>query len=200
DEVAELGGVLLVVRVELRRAADDLLVARVRLHGVDLDHDRLVHRIRDDDAAALLAPAALVVGLRQPHDRAALGRALALRLRVLVPLRARHALALRLGTGLRRSRLFGGRLVGVGLCCRLFSSRLFSRRLFGRGLLGSGLFGRRLLRWRLFSRRLLSRGLLRCRRLSLRLGGRLLRSGLLGGSLGLGLRLFRSLFGCLVLF
>ena len=64
--------VALVVRVELRRAADDLLVARVRLHRLDLDDDRLVHRGRDDDAAALLAAAALVLGLREPHDRLAL--------------------------------------------------------------------------------------------------------------------------------
>src|SRR4029079_14937488 len=74
-----------------------LLVAPVRLHGVDLDHDRLVHRIRDDDPATLLAPAALMLGLRQAGDRAALGGALALRLRVLVALGARQALALRLG-------------------------------------------------------------------------------------------------------
>src|SRR4029453_12059322 len=79
DEVADLGRVLLVVRVELRRAADDLLVLRVRLHRVDLDHDRLVHRIRDDDAAALLAAAAHVLGLRQADDRASLRRPLALR-------------------------------------------------------------------------------------------------------------------------
>ena len=36
-------------------APDDLLVPRVRLDHVDLHDDRLVHRARDDDAAALLA-------------------------------------------------------------------------------------------------------------------------------------------------
>src|SRR6185437_1019970 len=51
-DVADLRGVLLVVRVELRRTPDDLLVARVRLDRVDLDDDRLVHRARDDDASA----------------------------------------------------------------------------------------------------------------------------------------------------
>src|SRR6266704_3108895 len=73
----------------LPRAADDLLVPRVRLHRVDLDHDCLVHRARHDDPAALLAAAALVLGLGEPDDRAPLGRALALGLRVLVPLAAR---------------------------------------------------------------------------------------------------------------
>src|SRR5919109_4190620 len=67
--VANAGGVALVVRVELRRTADDLLVARVRLHRLDEDDDRLVHRGRDDDAAALLAAAAFAFRLRQPHDR-----------------------------------------------------------------------------------------------------------------------------------
>ena len=67
--------VLLVVRVELRRAADDLLVPLVRLHGVDLDDDRLVHRARDDDAAALLAAAALVLGLRERGRSACARRA-----------------------------------------------------------------------------------------------------------------------------
>src|SRR5215210_9530226 len=112
DEVAHLGGVLLVVGMELRRAADDLLVARVRLDRVDLDHDRLVHRARNDDAAALLAPAALVLGRRLADDRAPFGGTLALRLRVLVALRARQALALRLVLGRLRGRL--GRL-GCGL-------------------------------------------------------------------------------------
>src|SRR5581483_3618367 len=69
DDVPDAGRVLLVVRVELHRAADDLLVARVRLDHVDLDDDRLVHRTRDDDAAALLRAAALVLGLRQADDR-----------------------------------------------------------------------------------------------------------------------------------
>src|SRR2546423_15613402 len=77
DEIAHLRLVLLVVRVELRRAADDLLVARVRLERVDLDDDRLVHRAGDDHAAPLLPAAAVVLGLRQPDDRLAGPRTLA---------------------------------------------------------------------------------------------------------------------------
>src|SRR5256884_7888500 len=75
DDVADVRCVALVVRVELRRAADDLLVSGMRLDRLDTDDDRLVHRIGDDDAAALLAAAARVLGLRQPHDRLPLGRA-----------------------------------------------------------------------------------------------------------------------------
>src|SRR5256714_997726 len=101
-DVADLRLVALVVRVELRRAADDLLVARVRLDRVDLHHDRLVHRARDDDAAALLAAAALVLGLRQARDRLARLRALAPRPRARRTLRAREALALPLRLGRRR--------------------------------------------------------------------------------------------------
>src|SRR5919201_7061660 len=44
DAVADLRRVLLVMGVELGRAPDDLLVLRMRLHRVDLDDDRLVHR------------------------------------------------------------------------------------------------------------------------------------------------------------
>src|SRR3989440_4547489 len=72
NDVADVGGVLLVVRMELHAVADNLLVAPVRLDRVDLDDDRLVHRARDDDAAALLAPTALRVGLGQAGDRPAL--------------------------------------------------------------------------------------------------------------------------------
>ena len=63
DDVADLGLVLLVVRVELRRAAHDLLVLGVRLGRVDADGDRLVALVGDDDAAALLAPALLASAL-----------------------------------------------------------------------------------------------------------------------------------------
>src|SRR6187549_3382374 len=94
DEVAELRGVLLVVRVELRRAADDLLVPRVRLHRVDLDHDRLVHRARDDNASALLATTALALWLGEADDRLARGRPLAHWLRTLATLCPRKALPL----------------------------------------------------------------------------------------------------------
>src|SRR6266540_5229766 len=55
DDVAGLRHVGLVVRVELVRPANDLLVDRMRLHGVDAHDDRLVHRRRDHDAAPLLA-------------------------------------------------------------------------------------------------------------------------------------------------
>src|SRR5919197_4123370 len=95
DDVAHLRLVALVVSVELRRAADDFLVARVRLDRVDLDHDRLVHRARDDDAPALLPAAALALRLRQPGDWLARLRALAPRPRAWTPLHARQALALR---------------------------------------------------------------------------------------------------------
>src|SRR5205085_2487323 len=121
-DVADLRGVLLVVRVELRRAANDLLVARVGLDRVDLDDDRLVHRARDDDAAPLLTAAALDLGLREPDDRLARLRLLALRLRALWALRAREALALWL---LLRGRRRGGLGLGFG----------FGR--FGFGRLGS---------------------------------------------------------------
>src|SRR5918994_6945037 len=110
DNIPRLGLVLLVVRVELLRAANDLLVARVRLHDVDADDDRLVHRRRDDDAAALLTPAALVFGLRQPGDRLPLGRLLPLGLRTLATLRTRDALPLRLGRDEGYRLLLGGGL------------------------------------------------------------------------------------------
>src|SRR5581483_9766683 len=98
DDVADVRAVLLVVRMELDRAPDHLLVARVRAHRVDLDDDRLVHRVRHDDAAALLALAALVLGLLLAGDRLARGRTLARRPRLLRALRAREPLALALRT------------------------------------------------------------------------------------------------------
>src|ERR671918_2620609 len=94
DDVADLRGVRLVVRVELRRAADDLLVPLVRLDRVDADDDRLVARGADDGALALLAPAALVLGLLEPHDRLALLRRLEPALWALAAKRAREALLL----------------------------------------------------------------------------------------------------------
>src|SRR5688500_13138045 len=109
DDVAELGRVLLVVRMEALRAADDLLVAAVGLDRVDLDDDRLVALVRDDRAETLLAAAELVLGLREADDRLALGRLLALDA-ALLRARAQSAgevLALRLRTGLRRG--LGGR-------------------------------------------------------------------------------------------
>src|SRR5215218_2639026 len=94
DDVSGLRLVLLVVRVEALGAADDLLVTRVRLHRLDADDDRLVHRGRDDDAPPLLSPAALTYGLRRPRDRLPLPRLLTLRLGPPATLRPRDALAL----------------------------------------------------------------------------------------------------------
>src|SRR5207248_952343 len=122
DDVADLRLVLLVVSVELGRAPDDLLVLGVRLHRVDPDNDRLVHAARDDDTAPLLAPAARMLRLGQARDRLALGRALALRLRVAVALGTRQALPLALRRCLGRSFAYGlgfGRLGLLGLFDRL---------------------------------------------------------------------------------
>src|SRR5215210_9495343 len=80
DDIAGAGLVALVVRVELDRAPDDLLVLRVQLDHVDLDDDRLVALVRDDDAAALLPPPALDVRSLAADDRLARRRGLALRL------------------------------------------------------------------------------------------------------------------------
>src|SRR5215213_8829725 len=175
DDVALLRLVLLVVRVELLRPADNLLVARMRLDGLHLDDDRLVHRARDDDAAPLLAATAIGLGLRRPRDRLALGGTLARRFRPLTAQRARDALllALRLrpgrgldgGGGLLGGRLFGHRLLGDGL---------LGHRLLGDGLLGHGLLGGRLLGGRILGGSLLGDGLL---------GRRFLGHGLLGGRL-----------------
>src|SRR5687767_15996622 len=68
----------------------------------------LVHRVRDDDPAPLLSAAALAVGLRQPNDRPALRRALALGLRTLPAERPRDVLA--------RALLLDGRSRSFGLC------------------------------------------------------------------------------------
>src|SRR5215218_5691524 len=112
DDVSGLRLVLLVVRVEALGAADDLLVTRVRLHRLDADDDRLVHRGRDDDAATLLAPAALALGLRLPRNGLALARLFALRLRSRAALGPRDTLALLLHAR------HGGRLFLLG---RLFT-------------------------------------------------------------------------------
>src|SRR6478672_5591321 len=91
--VADAGRVLLVVRVELDSATDDLLVLGMALDHVDLDDDRLVALVGDDDAAALLAPAELVVRLREADDRLAGRRLLAHDLRARAALRARNVTA-----------------------------------------------------------------------------------------------------------
>src|SRR5213076_352605 len=101
--------------MELDAASDDLLVPRVRLDRVDLDHDRLVHRARDDDSTPLLPAAALRHRLRQPGDRLARRRTLALGPRPLRTLRARESLALLpLFRGRLRRRLLGGSLGILG--------------------------------------------------------------------------------------
>src|SRR5215211_6708247 len=107
DDVARARLVPLVVRVELHGAPDDLLVLRVQLDHVDLDDDRLVALVGDDDAAALLPAAALDLGPLAADDRLARSRRLALRLRTLTALGARHVLA-RLGLLLARRVLRGG--------------------------------------------------------------------------------------------
>src|SRR5215212_4076107 len=178
DDVALLRLVLLVVRVELLRPADNLLVARMRLDGLHLDDDRLVHRARDDDAAPLLAATAIGLGLRRPRDRFALGGTLARRFRPLTAQRARDALLLALRLRPGRGLDGGGGLLG---------GRLFGHRLLGDGLLGGRLLGGRILVGRLLSGRRLGYRLLVGSSLRHRLGG----CGLLVlGRGGLGGRLF----------
>src|SRR5436305_4271724 len=161
DDVADLRLVLLVVRVELDAAPDDLLVALVRADQLDLDNDRLVHRARDNDATALLAPTTVVLGLRLADDRLALSARGGATARLLRAQAARQPLPLLLRLGLgRRSRYLGGRLFSGG--------RLLGRRLLGSGFVRGGLFSDRLLSRRLLSRRLLSRRLLSRRLLSRR--------------------------------
>src|SRR6266508_2099842 len=150
------------------RAADDLLVARMRLHRLDAHDDRLLHCARDDDAAPLLARAPPCdTRTRSVGDRlAALGR---------LALGARAQPALAPGLPLRLGRALGS----GGLGRRL---DLGGRRLLGRRLLGGGLLGRRFLGRRFLGRRLLGRRLL----------------GLLRRYLGNDLRFDRSLLGLLL--
>src|SRR6476469_3899552 len=117
DGVADAGRVLLVVRVELDGAADDLLVLGMALDHVDLDDDRLVALVGDDDAAALLAPAELGLRLRDARDRLTRRRLLAHELRARAASGARNMLLrlllLRRHCGIRGflySGLLGGRL------------------------------------------------------------------------------------------
>src|SRR5690242_9600717 len=128
--------------MELDAAPDDLLVALVRADQVDLDDDGLVHRARDDDAAAFLAPAALVLGLGLAGDRLPL----AARRHAAAPLLrtqpTRHTLALLLRLGLGR----GGRfLIRSLLGRRLLSRGLLGGRLLRRSFLGGSFFGSRFL-------------------------------------------------------
>src|SRR6266568_347842 len=181
DDVSGLGGVLLVVGVELRRAPDHLLVARVHLQRVDADDDRLLHRARDDDAAPLLRAAALAFRLGESGDRLSRLRLLARGLGSLAALRARYALSL--PPSLHRGLGGSGFRFGLRLGCRL-----------DRHLLGLGFDDR--LELRLRGRLRLGLGdrldrLLRDRSLGGLLPGplRLLRRRLRGGSLYRRLRL-----------
>src|SRR5437764_3247583 len=159
DDVADLRLVLLVVRVELDAAPNDLLVALVRAAQLDLDDDRLVHRARDDDATALLAPATVVLRLRLADDRLALSARGGATARLLRAQAARQPLPLLLRLGLgRRSRFLGGRLFSGRRGRRFLSRRLLSRRrLLGRRLLGSGFLSGGLLSRGFLSRRPLYR-------------------------------------------
>src|SRR5690606_14914835 len=57
NAVTDASGVLLVVRLELAGAADDLAVQRVLDPVLDGDDDGLVHLVADHEALAGLAPA-----------------------------------------------------------------------------------------------------------------------------------------------
>src|SRR5204863_7294696 len=107
DAVADVRLVLLVVCVELERTADHLLVELMRSDGLDLDDDRLVHCVGDDDAATLLSAATLVLRLLEPHDRLASRRLLALRPRALPACASRDVLEAALARGLGGSRRRG---------------------------------------------------------------------------------------------
>src|SRR6478735_6574874 len=61
DAVADAGAVLLVVSLQLVRAANDLAVHRVLEAVLDGDDDGLVHLVADDEALAGLAEPALLV-------------------------------------------------------------------------------------------------------------------------------------------
>src|SRR6266480_4890508 len=186
DDVADVRGVLLVVSVELHAPPDDLLVALVRGDQVDLDDDRLVHCARDHDAAALLAPAAIVLGLRLADDRLPLRARRRAAARLRRPQAAGDALPLllRFGLGRRSGFRFGRGLFGRGLfSCWLFGRR---RRLLRSRFLGGGLLCSGFLDGGLFRNRLFRGGLLGCRLLGRRLlGHRLLGRGVLDRSLGL---------------
>ena len=124
----------------LRRAADDLLVLGCALIDVDPDDDRLVHRVRHDDAAALLAPAELA-------PRASAARTIGLRsagfsrvgLECLCRSGAREALLLGLRPRARGAGCLGRGRGGLGGCGLGVGGRLC----LGDGLLGAsgGLLG-----------------------------------------------------------
>src|SRR6476660_3055527 len=60
NAVADAGGPVLVVRLDLGGPADDLRVARVLHPVLELDDDGLLHLVRDDHALAGLAVATLL--------------------------------------------------------------------------------------------------------------------------------------------
>src|SRR5205807_10223854 len=80
DRVALVRLVALVVRVQRRRPADDLLVLAMATGHVDPNRDRLVRLRRDDHALARLGPArAVLLGRRSlPRRSLAAGGALLL--------------------------------------------------------------------------------------------------------------------------
>ena len=195
------GLVALVVGVVHLRAPDHLLVGGVPAGALDLDGDRLVHLVGDDDALADLRVAGLALGLR-PGAGALAGR----------PWRAPRrgpcgsgcarrpcACARRAGRSMRSSSLqlraglagVGGALApaallrrehGLGLVsARARPSRRAPARLLGGGLLGGGL---------LLGRSLLGAGLL---------GGLAGVSSAACSSAGSSPRLSRPVFGLLVL-
>src|SRR5689334_14942340 len=65
DHVALAGLVALVVRVQLGRAADDLLVSAVAAGDVDADGDRFVALAGDDDPLSHLGRVGLALGRRR---------------------------------------------------------------------------------------------------------------------------------------
>src|SRR5215203_2845101 len=180
DHVALARLVALVVRVQLGRAADDLLVGPVPAGGVDADGDRFVALAGDDDSLPHLGRIRLALGRRGAGARGAL------RLRGLALLATQVRPDPSFLGSLRRALLGIGR---IGLA-RLPAGSLQPQALLpGKIVLGVGL-GRSLFG----GRGLLSdSGLLSCRGL---LRG-LSRGGLLDRLLGLGL-LSRLVFFSLV--
>src|SRR5580658_4325584 len=67
-QIAGLGIVLLVVRLEARRLTNDLLVDRVRDARLGHDHDGLFHLVADDAALLDAAVVAALRGFRLLHD------------------------------------------------------------------------------------------------------------------------------------
>src|SRR5689334_10039738 len=191
DHVALAGLVALVVRVQLGRGADDLLVGAVTAGDVDADGDRFVALAGDDDPLAHLGGVGLTLGRRgagagavsgfrgsalfAPQGRLALTSLGALRLALL---RSGGACLARLPPRFRQAPpLLPGQVVlRIGLSLS-FRDRSSLSCLLGRSVISCLLRGsliRRLLGGRgLLRGSLLSRGGLLDRLLGLRLLGRL---------------------------